>query len=135
MRLKRNIKGSAVHASKHIDFQYLIGGMQVERVHKVRKSEHSPSVDSKNDVLYLQACSFGCPAFGDIGNNCSPTSRQAQARRQRRRDVLCAYANRDALHISGFAKIAIVKIDDRRWDGKAQAFAAAAFAKHQSVNT
>src|SRR3989442_11322073 len=31
VHLNENIEGSRVHASKHIDFQYLISGMEVER--------------------------------------------------------------------------------------------------------
>src|ERR1700751_6173592 len=98
--------------------------MDVERHDDVRKTQDWPAVDGENDVVQLQTWRFRRPSSDDVGNDCSPTSRQTQPRRERGCDVLSSQAERDALHVAGLAKIQIVKADDGRGNGKAQPFAA-----------
>src|SRR5579864_6305795 len=102
--------------------------MDVERHDHIGESQYRPAVDCQDDIVQLQTRRLRCPSNSDVRNNSSPTSRQTQPRRERGTDVLCSQSQRNPLHMAGLAKVLIIEADDCGWNGKAQSFAAAAFA-------
>src|SRR5579884_1377342 len=109
--------------------------MKIECSHKFGKSYDGAVVNRDDNIFCPQAGGF-CRSVGiDVGNNRSPTSRQAQACRQRGSDVLRCRANSDSLHMSVFPKPLIVKLNNLGWDRKTEPFAAATFAENHSIDS